>query len=1079
MKIATFFKDIFSLILWLCIAIQSYSQCNNLDFESGLTGWTGQTGCNADVYPGSYAFDGTPNFACGGTWTNVAIPLTNAANTINTINSTGANYTCTNFSTTSPLGGNRVLQLGGLTQWNGRAERVFQTISITPANAIITIAYAALLQGFNSSSQHNTLAGRPMFSIEVLDNANAAIPCTGYSVYSGADQPVVPSAGINGGSPCWEVYHSNGWQTVTYDLSGYIGQNITIRFTVRDCAAGGDIGMAFVDAKCDPITPTNYQACVGANGTISAPAGSNYSWQPGGQTTQSIPAVNGTYTVTYTNGSGCKQGAIYNVTTFPKPLADMTITSAGCSPNVTFGDNSSTPNGGTITGWEWTFGDGQTSTQQNPGVHVYGSTGTFNAQLIVTTSDGCKDTVVQPLSTGGAIIVDFTPNPGCLNVPTVFTANASGATTYTWNFGEPSSGANNTSNQQNPTHTYSTAGTFNVTLSASDGGGCNGDTTIQVVIAPLPMAAFTNNTVCVGNTTTFTNTSTVATGNVTTWAWNFDDAASGANNISSLEDPTHVFTSAGTYNVMLTVTTDQGCQSNTTIQVTVLPEPVADFTSQNVCVGNNVSFTDASTSATAWEWTFGDGGTSTSQSPQHLYTTPGTYNVQQIVSSGGGCKDTIAHQVTVFPGAVAGFESIEVCVGVATQFTDTSITSGGSTITNWSWNFGDGSPVATTQNPSHTFANAGTYNVQLTVTTDNGCTSSIELPVIVDPLPVADFSSNSVCLGTPTQFTDESTIVSGSITSWTWNFGNGTSTAQNPTTTYTNTNTYTVQLIVESDKGCRDTIENPASVNPIPIVDMAVDDSAGCAPHCVVFADQSAIASGTISSWNWDFGDGDGATQANPKHCYNEGLYSVTLTVVSDKGCSASFTDLDWIIAHPTPVAEFSPTPSETTTYDPNFNFVNLSTGSPTIWHWDFGDGSSDTVQTPPTHTYITENGGEFMVELYVENQFGCFDSVEHPVKIIPDWTFYIPNTFTPNGDGIDDGFIGKGVNILTYEMWIYDRWGNEIYHCNSLSDPWDGKVQGGPSGEIAQIDTYVWLVQLTDIFEKHHRYVGHVNLLK
>jgi gliding motility-associated-like protein len=120
-----------------------------------------------------------------------------------------------------------------------------------------------------------------------------------------------------------------------------------------------------------------------------------------------------------------------------------------------------------------------------------------------------------------------------------------------------------------------------------------------------------------------------------------------------------------------------------------------------------------------------------------------------------------------------------------------------------------------------------------------------------------------------------------------------------------------------------------------------------------------------------------------------------------------------------------------------------------------------------------------YCVNLQVTNLHGCKADTTKCLEIEPFFVIYVPNAFTPNGNGVNDYFTAKGVGILTYEMWIFDRWGMQIFHTTSMTPGWDGKVQNGASGEIAEEDTYVWLIQVTDVFHKDHKYIGRVTLIK
>jgi len=433
------------------------------------------------------------------------------------------------------------------------------------------------------------------------------------------------------------------------------------------------------------------------------------------------------------------------------------------------------------------------------------------------------------------------------------------------------------------------------------------------------------------------------------------------------------------------------------------------------------------------------------------------------------------------PLPIPNFTAPSVCVGDTTFFTNISL-AGDPTdnLVSAVWNFGDNSAFSSSYNTSHVYINSGTYQVQLIVVSSMGCVNDTTITVTVHPKPVANFSANSPCLGTPVTFTDLSTP-SNIITGWQWNFDdikNNTSNLQNPTHIYDSALVYYPTLVVTSQYGCVDTVAIPVEIAPLPVVNFDANKYEGCVPLCVDFVDLSYSVTDTIIKWSWTFGDGNTSTLQSPSHCYTTpGTYTVSLEVETANGCKKSYTWNAMIKVYPYPNADFSADPYETGESTPYINFYNQSTGE-NSWQWYFGDG--DASQSEDTsHTYA--QAGTYTVWLYVKNQYGCTDSISKVIVINKEWTFYIPNAFTPGvSTDVNDGFIGKGTNIQEYEMWIFDRWGNQIYYCDDLNEPWNGAVNNGADGEkIAQQDVYVWKVKLKDLFGKTHKYIGTVTLVR
>jgi gliding motility-associated-like protein len=253
----------------------------------------------------------------------------------------------------------------------------------------------------------------------------------------------------------------------------------------------------------------------------------------------------------------------------------------------------------------------------------------------------------------------------------------------------------------------------------------------------------------------------------------------------------------------------------------------------------------------------------------------------------------------------------------------------------------------------------------------------------------------------------------------------------------------------------------------------------------VTFSDSSYVE-GTkdfIEKWSWNFGDpGSGSNTSSlpkPKHCYaNTGTYDVSLTVTSNHGCVSSLATPKMIKVFAIPTAEFYPTPNPASVLNPVVQLMNGSSEDVVYWNYHFGDGDSVSPNVPsPVHKYPEIANSTYTATLLVKNKDGCVNSVEHLIEIGPEFTFYIPNAFTPDGDNINDRFSGKGIGIVTYDFTIFDRWGNLIFHSTKLEDQWDGRSNGGE--EISQQDVYVWKVKLTDCFGKKHNYIGTVTLVK
>lgn len=644
---------------------------------------------------------------------------------------------------------------------------------------------------------------------------------------------------------------------------------------------------------------------------------------------------------------------------------------------------------------------------------------------------------------------------------------------------------------------YNVTGDYTDTLINS--GGCDSVVTLHLTINSISTGD-TTASACVSfnwHSTTYTTTGnyndtlinsngcdSIVTLHLTIYTITTSDTT--AASCLSFDWHSTVYNTSGDYND--TLTSSAGCDSIVTLHLTIVQPSVANFLVNDVCLGNAVVFNNNSTGTiSSFSWNFGDGSPVdiVNQNPNHTYSSSGTFAITLITQSiSASCADTLTDSVTVFDLPVADFSANEVCIGQSIDFIDNSTAPAGGTVVSWQWNFDDGTPDNTLQNTAHNYSNYGEYFVSLIVTTNNNCKDTITNSLVVHPLPNALFSYSTTCVGNSTVFTDESTvpvIVSNDvITSWIWDFDeNGaTSNTQSASYQYANTGTYSVQLNVVSDFGCADSVIIPVVVNPTPVADFTLSDTAGCSPFCFSFTDASSVASGTNTQWYWDLGDGATSTSAASEHCYDNPditpiQFSISLTVVSDSGCTALVNKNNVITVYPMPVANFSASPQITTLNDPNVTFDNTS-NSAALWFWDFGDGSSDIIQNPPTHTY--SDTGTYNVSLIAATAFGCTDTSYSTVVIEPDFTIYIPNAFTPNDNDINETFIPKGSFVDDFQMKIFDRWGNLVFETNDIKVGWNGKTKKGTD---ALPDVYVYSIKCIDAQLKKHAYRGIVTLVR
>ncbi len=576
-------------------------------------------------------------------------------------------------------------------------------------------------------------------------------------------------------------------------------------------------------------------------------------------------------------------------------------------------------------------------------------------------------------SFGQVPVANFSANvtSGCGSLIVTFqNLSTNSPTSYLWTFGDGF-----TSTVLNPTHTYSSAGTYTVTLKATNASGSNTCTkTAYIKIYAYPTPVFTGVPLngCTPASVCFTNASTAGSGLITSYNWSFGDGGS-----SSATNPCHVYSAPGTYQVMLTVNDQNSCSKSLTKPnyITILPSPSAGFTyTSSVPCNPPVTYTFTNTSvpsSSTSSWIFGDGGTSTQQNPVHNYNTAGTYTVILIVSN-NGCSDTVTHTINVSSGIFNANFNANVtsgCAPLTVNFLDIS----GPNENSWHWNFGDGTPVSTIYNPSHTYTTPGVYTVTLIASGTSGCIDTIVKTnyITVYGLPTVTFSGTPLFSCTAPLNVHFTCPVAGS-TAWSWNFGDGgTATTQNPSHTYTTSGIYSVTLTLTDSHGCISTLTKPnyVVISP-PNVHFTETPREGCFPLPVHFTDNTTSIS-YLTNHLWNFGDGTPTSNlVNPNHTYADtGVYVVTLTVVDSAGCSKTGTDT--VKVGQKPIANFV---ADDTVGCHKFlvHFTDLSSSYANEWEWDFGGNGTSTLENPP---HLFTDTGYFYVQLIVKHN-GCADTL-------------------------------------------------------------------------------------------------------
>ena len=942
-----------------------------------------------------------------------------------------------------------------------------------------------------------------------------------------------PTTGIASQIWAWGDATANGSGTSpshTYSSAGIYSVNLVVTAAVGGCTATVTHTVAVYPKPT--VTFTANPVCLNSatsftnSSTITAPGTINaWAWDfdNNGTTDNTTQSPTNTYTPsgTYnvelkaTSGDGCSDSLVVPIIVNANPTATFTPVAACANANVLLNNTSNVPLPSTISLYNWSFDVGSsptTSSNQNPPSLMYSASGVKTITLTVTANNSCTATVTNTVTINPSPVANFSATAVCQSTATAFadmsTTTTGTINTWAWDFTNNGSSDNTT---QNPTFTYPLSGTYTAALTVSTTAGCANTFTAPLSVWGHAIPDFSPDNVCFGTATTFTNNTNITTnanvGTTPNYSWDFADG-SGLQVLAG--NPVHTYTLGGNvnavYNVTLTATSSHNCVDDVIKTVNVYAIPTASFTSNSVCLGSPSQMVDATNgngnAVNNYIWDFLSNGTIDAigvSNPTFTFPAYGnnvvTYTASTTPVAGLTCQN-ITSTITVWvnPIPVPNFTFVNKCINAQPNtFDASSSTIAVGTNTAYTWAFGDGGTSPSTITPTHTFVTAGLFNTTLTVTSDNGCQISITKQVEVYQKPLMSITASSACFKSTMTFTAVSLAGSGIVNSWSWDFNNTIASYEGygefPNYNFPAAGSQTVHLVASTIPGCIETFTAQVYVDYLPTPAFTVDKPNGCPLHCVKFTDNTPAltAPGLNNSWQWVFGDGTvltSTTSANQNHCYDNtsnsqsALYDVKLIVTTNKGCKDSLNKPAFITVYPTPIAQYTVDPNPGSILSPTEHFINQSMDY-TKWYWCFGDGPiSDSTNINPFHTYLSPNASDYYSYLIVANQYGCKDTANVKVEIGPEFIFYIPNAFTPdNGDGINDFFTGMGVGIDKFEMWIFDRWGVDIFYSDDIYKGWNGKVQG--KDVLVQQDVYIWKVKIKDVLGKKHEYVGHVTVLR
>ncbi len=1009
------------------------------------------------------------------------------------------------------------------------------TIAV-PTNIAGVYNYAVTMVTDNSS----TLCSQAYNNLSTVINVNAlptAVINGSAAVCLNATSPVITLSGSGGTAPYTFNYSINGVpqpavvsnaagnfsiavptnvaNTFIYSLnsvqegsanacllSNITGQAVTVIVNPLPTASVGGATSVCLNAPSPIITFTGtgsiapYTFNYTINGIAQTPVVSNAA----GVATITAPttiANNFVYALTSVSDASAttcsnNQNASTTIIVYPLPTPDFSFTAPACDTRViTFNDNS-IPNVGTLTNWQWNFGDGNTATG-TPVTHVYSGPGLYNAGLTVTTSNGCSNAVVFTK----AVTINHRPQAGftvpevCINdVAAAFTdtskitSGSISAAGYEWDYGDPGSGALNTSSAKDGAHLYTAVGVYTVRHIVTSSLGCKDTVYNNITINGAdPVANFSVSNaavLCANDSVGIINLSTISSGSITKVEIYWDVV--GAPAVIEIDDfpsPGKIykhkypnFQSPLTRNFTIRLRAYSGtlCQDVKSTNIIVNAAPRVQFNAMPAACLDALPFQiSQATEVGGVPGSFVYTGTGVSATGlfNPAMAGVGTHLIKYtFTSSAGGCVDTMSKPITVLDTASAKFSFINpVCEGTPSTFREESTAPAGVALSNTVWNFGDGSPLenhAPGTTFTHSFPGWGNYTVTMYNTSAYGCRSTSKVQqVFVSPIPNATFNAvqTSVCLpNAAVSFINNSSIADGSSMIYNWDFGDPASGPLNTSSSivpaphvYSGTGPYTVRLTATSSSNCAKVFTRIIDfIHPQPKTVFDFNKPEICIGDNVIFRDLTNGLDGTVVQWNWNFGDGLTGTNRQEQHLYTAAkTFSVSLFTVNSLGCNSDTLTQQFTV-HPYPVVDAGP--DRVVLEGGSISIQSNVTGNDLLYLWTPTTYLVSTTSANPTAVNLLD---DITYTLTVTARGGCTSSDKMFVKVLK--SPKVPNTFTPNNDGIND--LWKIEYLDTYpnsKVQVFTRTGQLVFQSKGYKQPWDGTMNGKP----LPFDTYYYIIE-------------------
>lgn len=621
-------------------------------------------------------------------------------------------------------------------------------------------------------------------------------------------------------------------------------------------------------------------------------------------------------------------------------------------------------------------------TYRNPEIDGCNNEETFNIEIIVLAGPVSNFSYSAATCLKDTVFFTGTSVPAPYNI-----------INYLWNFDDATTQA--TVNAQKK---FVTAGPQNVRYRIYADNGCVGDTTKLLTISYSPTAVLgVTPTTCAGDSVLISDTSTIASGSIVSWRYNFGDGNTLVRSINT--NFYHTYSLPGTYTLSLVTVSNNGCFSDTAFKtVNVSAKPVSLFgAGSSICARDSILITDTSSisigSIASWRYNFGDGNTlvRTNNTPfYHPYSTAGTFSISLVTISDLGCiSDTFRRTVIVNDRPRSDFSiSALNCLRDTVYFNHIPPPPGSYTITGYLWNFDD----ATTQtsiDAQKKFATAGVQNIRYRIFTTAGCTGDTTKTIIISESPIARLGITATLCADSVLVSDTSSIAMGTIASWEYLFGDGNTLIRSVNTPfyhqYALPGTYTISLITTSNLGCKsDTSKKTVSVTAKPLTDFT-NSNINCFRDTVYFTHVTPPGIFNITGYLWNFDDATTQSTIDAKKKFTTaGVQNIRYRIFTAEGCIGDITKQ--ITISPDPVANFgtnTPVCASDSIFITDTSFV--TSGAISNWRYNFGDGNTlvRNNNSPFYHNYLA--AGPYSISLVTASALGCVsDTMKRIVTIVP-----------------------------------------------------------------------------------------------